>query len=354
MSPTAIALILVAAVAHASWNLLSKQASVTGAVSFIWLMSAAGTALYAPVIVIAVLVARPHLTALSWAFMAGTGVLQAAYFLFLQSGYRLGDLSLVYPIGRGTGALLAALAGIVILGERPGAVAIAGIGCIVAGIIVIGIPARNGGGGPAAATAGTAPATEVASIPEATGITLATEAGTTAATGAAPATRAAPATGAAPAASAAEATGIARRAPSALRATAFALLTGMFIASYTLWDKYAVSTLRTPPLLQGYAAFPVMFGVFALQARSAGDRTARVWRAYRPQILGAAVLAPLAYILVLIALSFTAVAAVAPAREVSVLFGVLLGRRLLGEGSLPRRLAAAAAIVAGIVAIAIG
>jgi drug/metabolite transporter (DMT)-like permease len=348
VSPTAIALILVAAVAHASWNLLSKQASVTGAVSFIWLMSAAGTALYAPVIVIAVLVARPHLTALSWAFMAGTGVLQAAYFLFLQSGYRLGDLSLVYPIGRGTGALLAALAGIVILGERPGAVAIAGIGCIVAGIIVIGIPARNGGGGPAAATAGTAPATGVASIPEATGITLATEAGITAAT------RAAPATGAAPAASAAEATGIARRAPSALRATAFALLTGMFIASYTLWDKYAVSTLRTPPLLQGYAAFPVMFGVFALQARSAGDRTARVWRAYRPQILGAAVLAPLAYILVLIALSFTAVAAVAPAREVSVLFGVLLGRRLLGEGSLPRRLAAAAAIVAGIVAIAIG
>jgi hypothetical protein len=33
VSPTAIALILVAAVAHASWNLLSKQASVTGAVS---------------------------------------------------------------------------------------------------------------------------------------------------------------------------------------------------------------------------------------------------------------------------------------------------------------------------------
>ncbi len=43
-------------------------------------------------------------------------------------------------------------------------------------------------------------------------------------------------------------------------------------------------------------------------------------------------LAPLAYILVLIALSFTAVSAVAPAREVSVLAGVLLGRRMLGEG----------------------
>lgn len=305
MSPTAIALILVAAVAHASWNLFSKQASVTGAVSFIWLMSAAGTVLYAPVVVIAVIVARPHLTGLSWAFMAGTGLLQAGYFLFLQSGYRLGDLSLVYPIGRGTGAAVAALAGIVLLGERPGAVAIAGIASIVAGIVVIGLPGRAGGGGPTAAAS-------------------------------------------------ADATGIARRAPSAAGATAFALLTGTFIATYTLWDKYAVSTLRTPPLLQGYAAFPVMLGVFALQACGAGDRTARVWRAYRLQILGAAVLAPLAYILVLIALSFTAVAAVAPAREVSVLFGVLLGRRLLGEGSLPRRLAAAAAIVAGIVAIAIG
>ena len=320
MSPTAIALILVAAIAHASWNLFSKQASVTGAVSFIWLMSAAGTALYAPVIVIAVIVARPHLTALSWVFMAGTGVLQAAYFLFLQSGYRLGDLSLVYPIGRGTGALLAALAGIVLLGERPGAVAIAGIACIVAGIVVIGIPARSGGG--ASDASGDADDVQAA--------------------------------GAAEPAGTAAAAGTITRAPSAIRATAFALLTGTFIASYTLWDKYAVSTLRTPPLLQGYAAFPVMFGVFALQARSAGDRTARVWRSYRPQILGAAVLAPLAYILVLIALSFTAVAAVAPAREVSVLFGVLLGRRLLGEGSLPRRLAAAAAIVAGIVAIAIG
>ena len=300
MSPTAIGLILVAAVAHASWNLFSKQASVTGAVSFIWLVSVTATALYAPVIAIAVIVTRPHLSGLSWIFLAGTGVLQAAYFLFLQNGYRLGDLSLVYPIGRGTGALLAALAGIFLLGERPGPVAIAGIGCIVAGIIVIGIPGRAGSAVPATAA------------------------------------------------------GTPRPALSPARATAFAVLTGAFIASYTLWDKYAVGTLRTPPLLQGFAAFPIMALVFAGPAAHAGDRTARVWRDFRPQVIGAAVLAPFAYILVLVALSFTAVAAVAPAREVSVLFGVLLGRRLLGEGNLARRVAAAAAIVVGIVAIAIG
>jgi drug/metabolite transporter (DMT)-like permease len=354
LNPTAIALILVAAIAHASWNLFSKQASVTGAVSFIWLMSAAGTALYAPVIVIDVLVARPHLTALSWAFMAGTGVLQAAYFLFLQSGYRLGDLSLVYPIGRGTGALLAALAGIVLLGERPGAVAIAGIACIVAGIVAIGIPSRTGGGSAASATASTVASTASGASGAAAASGTSGASGATAASGTSGTAGAAEPASTAAVADVTAIAGTVTRAPSAIRATAFALLTGMFIATYTLWDKYAVSTLHTPPLLQGYAAFPVMFGVFALQAHSAGDRTAQVWRAYRPQILGAAVLAPLAYILVLIALSFTAVAAVAPAREVSVLFGVLLGRRLLGEGSLPRRLAAAAAIVAGIVAIAIG
>ncbi len=292
MTPTAIALILVAAVAHASWNLFSKQASVTGAGSFIWLMSAAAAAIYAPVVAVSVLVEQPRLTGLCWMFLAGTGVLQAGYFLFLQNGYRLGDLSLVYPIGRGTGALLAALAGIVAFGERPGAVAVAGIACIVGGIVVIGIPGRTRDRAP--------------------------------------------------------------RVPAAVSATMFALITGAFIASYTLWDKYAVTALRTPPLLQGYAAFPIMALLFAPQVHRARDRTAGVWRDYRPQILGAAVLGPLAYILVLIALSFTAVSAVAPAREVSVLFGVLLGRRLLGEGRLARRLLAAAAIVTGIVAIAVG
>ncbi len=121
MSATALALILVAAVAHATWNLFSKQASVTGAASFVWLMSLAATVLYAPVVLVsALLIDPPRLTALCWVFLIGTGLLQAGYFLFLQSGYRLGDLSLVYPVGRGSGALLAALAGIVLLGEHPG------------------------------------------------------------------------------------------------------------------------------------------------------------------------------------------------------------------------------------------
>jgi drug/metabolite transporter (DMT)-like permease len=299
VSPTAIALILAAAIAHASWNLFTKQAAATGAVFFLELLAAAATVIYLPVVLITAAVTDPHLTALSWVFLVGTGVLQAGYFLFLQSGYRLGDLSLVYPIGRGSGAMLAAIAGIVLLGERPSPVAIAGIALIIGGVVAISLPGPN-----ASQATGTAAATSAT-------------------------------------------------ASTSLKAVGFALVTGLFIASYTLWDKYAVATLHTPPVLQGYAAFPFMAAVFWPSATGEPDRLRRVWRDFRPQVLGAAVLAPLAYILVLAALSFTAVSAIAPAREVSVLFGVLLGRRLLGEGGVARRLAAAAAIVAGISAIAV-
>ena len=290
MSPTAITLILIAAIAHATWNLFTKQASVTGATSFVWLISVAATAVYTPVVAVSLALSPPRLTALSWVFLAGTGLLQVGYFLFLQTGYRLGDLSVVYPVGRGTGALLAALAGIVLLGERPGRPGSAGIALVVLGVLALGVP-----GGSAAA--GHAPAS---------------------------------------------------------RALVFALVTGVFIATYTLWDKYAVSTLKVPPLLQGYASLPVMALVLAPFALRARQRTARVWHGFPRQVAGAAVLYPLAYILVLAAMSFTAVSAVAPAREVSVLAGVLLGRRMLGEGGLARRLAAATAIAAGIVCIAIG
>ncbi len=327
MSITAITLIAVAAMAHASWNLFSKQASATGAACFTWLLAAFACLIYAPVLAGAVLLGHPHLTGLNWVFLAGTGFLHSGYFLFLQFGYRRGDLSMAYPIGRGSGALLAAVGGIVLLGERPGVVTTIGIAAIIAGVVVIGLPAHSvAGPSPRASTAGGSGG----SPPRAS---TAGGSGPSGVRGCPPAS------------------GVSPRASTAV--IAFALVTGVFIASYTIWDKYAVSTLHTPPLLQGYAGFPVMVLAFAPFALRDRDRLVLVWRTYRPQVLGAAVLAPLAYFLVLIALSFTAVSLVAPAREVSVLFGILLGRRLLGEGHLARRLAAGAAIVTGIIVIAI-
>jgi drug/metabolite transporter (DMT)-like permease len=297
VSPTAIALILIAALAHASWNLFSKQAAATGAVCFIWLFFTVGAILYAPVTAVVLVVAHPRLSGLPAVFLAGTAVIHIGYALLLQNGYRLGDLSVVYPIGRGSGALLAAAAGLLLLGERPGPVSIMGIVLIVVGVVAIGLPGHR---------------------------------------------RAPTSTDTAP------------RRPPAAKGIAYALLTGVTIATYTLWDKYAVGPLHIPPVVEDWAATLGVAIALAPVALRDRQRLATVWRSYRPQVLGAAVLSPLAYILVLFALRFTAVSVVAPSREVSVLFGVLLGGRLLGEGSLARRLIAAAAIVAGIITVAVG
>jgi len=57
---------------------------------------------------------------------------------------------------------------------------------------------------------------------------------------------------------------------------------------------------------------------------------------------------------VLTAMVFTPVSYVAPAREISILVGALMGTQLLAEGDVRRRLAAAAAMVAGIICLAVG
>jgi len=84
------------------------------------------------------------------------------------------------------------------------------------------------------------------------------------------------------------------------------------------------------------------------------DAVARVWREYRRQVLGVAVLSPLAYVLVLFALAIAPVYYVAPAREVTILIGAVLGAQVLSEGDTGRRLLAAGGIVLGVVALALG
>ena len=78
------------------------------------------------------------------------------------------------------------------------------------------------------------------------------------------------------------------------------------------------------------------------------------WQTHRREAAGVALLAPLSYILVLTALAFTPVTYVAPAREISILIGTVMGARLLAEGDVQRRLAAASAMVLGVVALAVG
>jgi uncharacterized membrane protein len=80
---------------------------------------------------------------------------------------------------------------------------------------------------------------------------------------------------------------------------------------------------------------------------------AALWRAQRWRVLGIALLSPLSYILILLALRQGDVGHIAPAREVSILIGAYLGGRVLGEGDRRRRLVAAAAFAAGVIALAV-
>jgi drug/metabolite transporter (DMT)-like permease len=145
VSAFTLTIVLLASVFHATWNLLAKRAG--GGVAFIWLYFALSTTLYVPLVAVVYALAHPHLGLVDWLFIAGNGVTHLVYFVFLQRGYREGDLSLVYPLARGTGPLLSSLAAIVLFAERPGALGIVGLVLIVGGIFLgsSGV-ARTGGG----------------------------------------------------------------------------------------------------------------------------------------------------------------------------------------------------------------
>jgi drug/metabolite transporter (DMT)-like permease len=132
MSLGVLLLVLAAAFAHAGWNFLAKGAE--GGATFVWLCAAVGTLLWIPALAIALGTDPGDLGWTALGLMLGSGALHALYFVLLQRGYAAGDLSLVYPLARGTGPLLSGTAAIVFLGERPSALAVAGALVIVAAV----------------------------------------------------------------------------------------------------------------------------------------------------------------------------------------------------------------------------
>jgi drug/metabolite transporter (DMT)-like permease len=136
VTPLALSLVLVAAFGHAGWNALSKR--VPGGAAFVWTQTLFGVACMLPV------------AAAGWWFDDGarvslvivvlgivSGCMHAVYFVLLQRGYATGDLSLVYPLARGTGPIFATAGAITILGERPGPIALAGTAAIAVGVVLL-------------------------------------------------------------------------------------------------------------------------------------------------------------------------------------------------------------------------
>ncbi|UCH52766.1 MAG: EamA family transporter [Pseudomonadota bacterium] len=141
MSSLALILVLAAALVHATWNYLAKRAG--GGAAFVWLFGLVSVALYSPIALWLLAERDWHITPTQLLFMAGTALIHAAYFLLLQRGYRAGDLSLVYPLARGTGPLLATLAAVAFFGERPTTLALAGAALVIGGILFMALRPRD-------------------------------------------------------------------------------------------------------------------------------------------------------------------------------------------------------------------
>ncbi len=283
MTGLAAALVLTAAVLHAGWNFWAKRAG--GGPVFLWLIMTLASTLYAPLAVAFCVVTRPAIGIVESAVIAGSGLIHVGYFLMLLRGYREGDLSLVYPLARGTGPTLTTLVAILLLGERPGGPALIGSALVITGVIVL---SRGG-----------------------------------------------------------SSAGKERLRKSLL----FGVLTGCFIAGYTVWDKYSVSVLMIPPLVLEYGSILTRSVLLSPYAVRHWGEVGRVWREHRKEAFAVALLSPLAYLLVLVAMVFTPVSYVAPLREVSVLIAVALGAGLLKEGHGLSRAIAAGLIVAGVVCL---
>jgi drug/metabolite transporter (DMT)-like permease len=288
VSGLALGLVLLAAGIHASWNLLAKQAD--DKLAFLWCSALVSAVLYLPVGVW-LLLAYP-VPPLGWAVLGGSSLLEGAYYWGLAQAYRHGDLSRVYPIARGTAPLLVPLLAAIFLGERLSLLAAGGVALVVVGVLTLHLPALSWRG--------------VRALVGAFG-----ELG-----------------------------------------TRYALLTGLFIASYSTLDKRGVALVQ--PALYSYLLFcGISLALLPLLVWQ-GTPVAAEWGRSRRGILVVGLLGPVSYGLVLAALTLAPVSYVSPAREVSVVIAALLGAYVLHEPYGRPRLVGSALIAGGLALLVLG
>ncbi len=293
MSLLAVGLVIVAAFCHASWNLLAKRSS--GGVAFVWLIQVTGALLYAPIALAFLIENPPEFTPSLFAAVAASAMAHMSYFMSLQRGYRGGDLSLVYPVARGTGPTLATVGAILIYGERPSALGLLGAALVITGVLFISMSSRR---------------------------------------------------------QRENHTDDQRHAR--LYGLKWGIITGLFIATYSMIDSFAVAQLSIFPFFYLWFSDVTRSILLAPAALRRLDAVKHELRVHRLEVVGVGILSPLSYLLVLFAMSFTPLSYVAPAREMSILIGTIMGARLLSEEGGRRRVLAAVLIVGGVVALALG
>jgi drug/metabolite transporter (DMT)-like permease len=139
VDPIVIAVVALSALLHVAWNVRLKTAGDPLRAATIGMLAAtvgivpAGVAAWW-------LAGRPALPPEGIALGLLSGVIEAGYFVLLSAAYRRGDLSVVYPIARGTAPLLAVAIGVLLLGERLGVAGSVGVIALLAGFLLLQQP----------------------------------------------------------------------------------------------------------------------------------------------------------------------------------------------------------------------
>lgn len=282
MSATAFALVVLAALIHASWNILAKKAS--GGALFVTLNVWVATIVYAPVFALYVYWYPPTLGWRELALLVVSGALHLGYSLILQRGYQKHDLTVVYPVARGTGPLLSSVFAIIVLGEQVTAYSALGIACIVIGIFVLAGGHRM----------------------------------------------------------------LRTRTPEQMGGVGFGLMTGLMIAAYTLVDGYGVKFLLIAPLVLDYVCNLVRAVFVAPMAWYRRDELRAEWQKNGRYALIIGIISPISYVLVLYAMQTAPISSVAPMRELSMVFAAFLGAKLLGEDHRGERIVGAVLMALGV------
>lgn len=286
MSGSVLGIVLVAAFLHAFWNYLTKKSR--NKIAFIWWAILFSVILFFPMF----LYYWPAVTISSagWSCIVATGILHAFYFWFMGGAYERGDLSLVYPLARGSGPLLVPILAVLLLNEQLSISGVLGITFVIVGIFSIHLRSFS-----------------IQSMLEPF---LAMRGG----------------------------------------ASLWALCTGGTIAGYSLVDKIGVTLVHPPVYI--YLMFviallllsPYVFVKERLDLK-------KEWNINKIQILIVGFLDLFTYLMILFALQISKVSYVAAVREVSIVFSALIGIMLLQEKNASKKLFGAVLISMGVVLI---
>jgi len=284
MSPLALALVILAAFIHATWNLLSKRAAAAGA-AFVFAYNLVACLVYLPWMIWLLVYGE-----LTWSLPAAgcialSAAIHLAYGLCLQRGYQVADLSVVYPIARGTGPMLSSVGAFVLLGETPSAQGILGMFAVVAGI---GLISTQG---------------DLSAF----------------------------------------------RRPKGMDGVRWGAATGSLIASYTVVDGYGIKMLGIHPVVLNWCSNLLPVFMLAPIMLSNLGRTGKAMRGHWLLAVGVGSLSPLSYIFVLTAIGMGApLSLVAPAREMSMMIGAMFGMLILREPANMWRVIGCVGLVSGV------